>query len=71
MGENYRGFYKFLYYLHKAKILRLIKPKTGGDNIFTKPDKVYPNNTNLHYAYYTNQKKQHYLLLCMLFALCS
>ena len=56
MGENYRGFYKFLYYLHKAKILRLIKQKTRGDNIFTKPDKIYLNNSNLHYAYCTHQE---------------
>ncbi len=51
MGENYKGLYKFLYYLEKGKILNIIKPKSKGDNIFTKPEKIYLNNTNLHYAY--------------------
>jgi hypothetical protein len=31
--------------------LNTIKSKTKGDAIFVKPDKIYLNNTNLHYAY--------------------
>jgi len=38
-------------YLHKAKIIYLLKPKTKGDNIFSKPEKIYLSNSNLHYAY--------------------
>jgi len=51
MGDNYKGLYRFLDYLHKAKILNVIRASAKGDNIFTKPDKVYLNNTNLHAAY--------------------
>jgi hypothetical protein len=54
MKDNYKGLYRFLDYLNKAKIFTTIKPKTKGDNIFTKPNKIYLNNTNLHYAYCAN-----------------
>ena len=57
MGENYKGLYRFLDYLHKAKILNVMRAKTKGDNIFTKPDKVYLNNTNLHAAYCEQSQK--------------
>ncbi len=51
MGSDYRSLYRYLDYLHKAKIITLMRPVTKGDNIFTKPEKIYFNNTNLHYAY--------------------
>ncbi len=51
MGDNYKGLYRFLEYLHRAKIFTTIKSTTKGDNIFVKPEKIYLNNTNLHYAY--------------------
>ena len=51
MGQDYRTLYRYLDYLHKAKIITLIRPKTKGDNIFAKPDKIYFNNPNLHYTY--------------------
>ena len=54
MGMNkadYKNLYRYLHYLDKAKIIRILKPKHKGDNIFSKPDKIYLNNTNLHYAY--------------------
>lgn len=51
MGEDYRSLYRYLDYLDKAKILKLMRPTTRGDNIFTKPEKIYLNNTNLHYGY--------------------
>ncbi len=51
MGSDYRSLYRYLDYLHKAKIITLMRPKTKGDNIFTKPEKIYFNNSNLHYAY--------------------
>ena len=41
-------------YLKRGKILNLLRAKTKGDNIFTKPDKLYLGNTNLHYAYCQN-----------------
>jgi len=54
MKDNYKGVYRFLEYLNRAKVFTTIKPKTKGDNIFTKPDKIYLNNTNLHFAYCNN-----------------
>ena len=54
MGMNksdYKHLYRYLYYLDKAKTIRILRPKHKGDNIFSKPDKIYLNNTNLHYAY--------------------
>ena len=51
MKDNYKGLYRFLEYLNRAKIFNTIKSKTKGDNIFVKPDKIYLNNTNLHYVY--------------------
>jgi len=51
MKDNYKGIYRFLEYLNRAKIFTTLKPKTKGDNIFVKPDKIYLNNTNLHFAY--------------------
>ena len=54
MGKNYKGLYRYLHYLNRAKILTIINSKTKGDNIFTKPDKILLNNTNLHYSYCDN-----------------
>jgi predicted AAA+ superfamily ATPase len=51
MGEDYRSLYRYLDYLDKAKVLKLMRPTTRGDNIFTKPEKIYLNNSNLHYGY--------------------
>jgi len=51
LGEDYRTLYRYIDYLHKAKILKAIRTKNKGDNIFTKPDKIYLNNTNLHYGH--------------------
>jgi predicted AAA+ superfamily ATPase len=51
MGSDYRSLYRYMDYLHKAKIIYLLKPKIRGDNIFSKPEKIYLNNPNLHYAY--------------------
>ncbi len=56
MGSDYRSLYRYLDYLHKAKIITLIRPITKGDNIFAKPEKIYLNNSNLHYAYCDNPK---------------
>jgi predicted AAA+ superfamily ATPase len=57
MGSDYRSLYRYMDYLHKAKIIYLLKPKTKGDNIFSKPDKIYLNNPNLYNAYCKNAKK--------------
>ena len=54
MGENYKGLYRFLDYLSQAKILTTLKADAKGDSIFTKPAKIFLNNTNLHFAYCKN-----------------
>ena len=54
MSDNYKGLYRFLEYLNRAKIFDIIRAKTKGDTIFTKPQKIYLNNTNLHHAYCSN-----------------
>jgi hypothetical protein len=51
MKDNYKGLYRFLEYLHRSKIFTTLKSNSKGDNIFVKPNKIYLNNTNLHYAY--------------------
>ncbi len=53
MKNDSNRLYKYLYYLNKGKIITLVASKTRGDNIFTKPEKIYLSNTNLHYAYCT------------------
>ncbi len=57
MSKNdYKRLYRYFYYLQKAKIFRLLFSKYRGDNILTKPEKIYLNNTNLHYAYCTKRE---------------
>jgi len=56
MKDNYKGLYRFLEYLNRAKIFNIIKPKAKGDAIFVKPEKIYLNNTNLHFAYCSNSQ---------------
>ncbi len=43
--------YLYLDYLHKGKIFNVIRAKSKGDNIFTKPDKIFLNNPNLNFSY--------------------
>jgi len=54
MKGNYKTLYRFIEYLNRAKIFTTLQAKTKGDTIFTKPDKIYLNNTNLHFAYCSN-----------------
>jgi len=54
LGSDYRSLYRFLHYLHKSKIITLMRPEAKGDNILVKPEKIYFNNPNLHYAYCEN-----------------
>jgi predicted AAA+ superfamily ATPase len=52
--KDYQTLYRYLEYLKRGKILNLIRSKSKGDTIFTKPQKLYLGNTNLHYAYCNN-----------------
>lgn len=51
IGTDRDTLYLYLNYLHRGKILNVLRSNTKGDNIFLKPDKIYLNNTNLNYAY--------------------
>jgi len=52
--NEYSELYMYLDYLQRAKILRLCKSANKKDAILTKPEKIYLNNTNLHFAYCLN-----------------
>jgi predicted AAA+ superfamily ATPase len=49
--SDYQTLYKYLEYLRRGKILNILRPKSKGDNIFSKPDKLYLSNTNLYFSY--------------------
>ena len=51
IGIDRDTLYQYLEYLNRGKILRVVRPKSKGDNIFVKPSKVYLNNTNLNHSY--------------------
>ncbi len=48
---DYQTLYRYMEYLHRGRILSLMRAKSRGDSIFVKPQKLYLANTNLHYAY--------------------
>ena len=54
IGIDRDTLYLYFEYLNKGKIFNLIRSKSKGDNIFSKPDKVYLNNPNLNYNYCDN-----------------
>ena len=57
MGKtSYAEIYEYLELLQKAKIIRLIKSANKKDAILTKPEKIYLNNTNLHFCYCETQE---------------
>jgi len=51
IGIDRDTLYLYFEYLHRGKILNVIRSKSKGDNIFSKPDKIYLNNPNLNYSY--------------------
>ena len=54
--NEYSELYVYLDYLQKAKILRLSRSANKKDAILTKPEKIYLNNPNLHFAYCDNKE---------------
>jgi predicted AAA+ superfamily ATPase len=54
--KDYQTLYRYIEYLKRGKIFNLLRPKSKGDTIFVKPQKLYLANTNLHYAYCENQE---------------
>lgn len=53
---DYQTLYKYLEYLKRGKILTILKEKSKGDTIFSKPDKLYLSNSNLHFSYCINSE---------------
>ena len=51
IGIDRDTLYLYLDYLHKGKIFNVVRAKTKGDNIFSKPDKIFLNNPNLNFSY--------------------
>ncbi len=51
IGVDRDTLYLYMEYLNRGKIFNILRAKTKGDNIFLKPDKIYLDNTNLHYCY--------------------
>ncbi|MGM0623951.1 MAG: ATP-binding protein [Campylobacterota bacterium] len=49
--RDYQTIYRYLEYLQRGKILNILKQRANDDTIFSKPDKLYLGNTNLHYSY--------------------
>ena len=54
---NRATLYNYLHYLEAGNILKSVSAKTKGDAIFSKPEKLYLNNTNLSHAYCDNNEK--------------
>ncbi|MCK4441577.1 MAG: ATP-binding protein [Sulfurovaceae bacterium] len=55
IGINRKTLYLYIHYLTFGDIFIKVLPKTKGDTVFSKPSKLYLNNTNLNYAYCDNQ----------------
>ena len=51
IGINRNTLYQYIYYLNRGKIFNILHRTAKGDNIFSKPEKIYLANTNLNYAY--------------------
>ncbi|RLA82300.1 MAG: hypothetical protein DRG78_07585 [Epsilonproteobacteria bacterium] len=51
IGINRNTLYQYIHYLTMGNIFNSLKAKTKGDNIFSKPQKLYLNNPNLSYSY--------------------
>ena len=54
IGINRNTLYQYIYYLERGKIFSILHNKAKGDNIFSKPAKIYLANTNFNYAYCAN-----------------
>ena len=55
IGINRATLYNYLSYLEAGHLTKMIRSHSKGDKIFTKPEKLYLNNTNLSYSYCQNQ----------------
>lgn len=56
IGVDRDTLYHYMEYLHRGKVLNILRSRSKGDNIFLKPDKIYLNNPNLNYSYCEEQE---------------
>jgi len=56
IGINRKTLYLYIHYLSLGDIFLKVLPSAKGDTIFSKPSKLYLNNTNLSFAYCENQE---------------
>ena len=54
--NDYQTLYRYMEYLKRGSIFNLLRPRSKGDAIFVKPEKLYLANTNLHFAYCDNSE---------------
>ena len=56
IGINRKTLYLYIHYLSLGDIFLKVLPSAKGDTIFSKPSKLYLNNTNLSFVYCENQE---------------
>ena len=57
IGINRKTLYQYIHYLSLGNIFSRLESKGKGDNVFSKPAKLYLNNPNLNYCYCQNNEK--------------
>jgi predicted AAA+ superfamily ATPase len=57
IGINRKTLYLYIHYLTLGDIFLKIAANAKGDSIFSKPAKLYLNNTNLYFAYCNSEEK--------------
>ena len=57
IGLNRATLYNYLSYLEAGGLTKMVRQHSRGDKIFSKPEKLYLNNTNLSNSYCQNQDK--------------
>ncbi len=57
IGINRKTLYQYIHYLSLGNIFSRLEAKGKGDNIFSKPAKLYLNNPNLNYCYCQTSEK--------------
>jgi len=56
IGINRKTLYLYIHYLSLGDIFLKVLPSAKGDTIFSKPSKLYLNNTNLSFSYCETQE---------------
>jgi len=57
IGINRKTLYLYIHYLTLGDLFLKVQPKAKGDTVFSKPSKLYLNNTNLNFAYCQTQER--------------